>query len=544
MKKLISIILSLLLALAVTLNAAAAEIDSSAEGAAVEAGVVAGDYAKVGSILEPEAPLPSSYSSVDLGYETPVRTQRYNTCWAYSAVGVAETLLSKLGAEGTQISAITMNYESVSRPDGYGWRRTYSDAGYPYIALGYMTSIGLIDEKDFPSTSSYEEYEEVRDSLRPLGYADSIIYISAGDADTVKSAVYSYGAVVGNFHYSYSYLNGTSYFCNSAKIPTANLNGHAVAIVGWDDDYEASKFAASARPQNNGAWLCKNSWGESWGNNGYFWISYEDTHLFDSRFGSSYAVAGISDAGPLVKMQQNEIYGATYSFDFYSTDDSVTNGITYVNVLDFSDHYNVIDKVIFESRSEGAAYELYYIPADETGAPVTDESVWSLLGEGTIDYKGYICTDVEDFKAPPTVGCIGVRIMPEDESEIIKIGVDEWLSVGGRMIFSPASKKGMSYVLGCSNEPLDIMDYYRDNLEDTIGGTLVIKALTVSGCDVGDVDLDGELSILDATHIQRRLVGLDEFSDLKEALGDVDGDGEVNILDATKIQRILAGYSK
>lgn len=57
---------------------------------------------------------------------------------------------------------------------------------------------------------------------------------------------------------------------------------------------------------------------------------------------------------------------------------------------------------------------------------------------------------------------------------------------------------------------------------------------------LGDADGDGEVSILDATAIQRKdvLLSVAYFDD---AAADVDGDGDVTILDATFIQRFLAG---
>jgi C1A family cysteine protease len=39
---------------------------------------------------------------------------------------------------------------------------------------------------------------------------------------------------------------------------------HLVLIIGWDD----------AMCGGEGAWLCKNSWGEGWGLDGFFWIKY------------------------------------------------------------------------------------------------------------------------------------------------------------------------------------------------------------------------------------------------------------------------------
>ena len=59
---------------------------------------------------------------------------------------------------------------------------------------------------------------------------------------------------------------------------------------------------------------------------------------------------------------------------------------------------------------------------------------------------------------------------------------------------------------------------------------------------LGDADGDGEVTILDATRIQRYLVGLVNMTDEEIEAADADEDGELTILDATAIQRWLAGY--
>ena len=59
---------------------------------------------------------------------------------------------------------------------------------------------------------------------------------------------------------------------------------------------------------------------------------------------------------------------------------------------------------------------------------------------------------------------------------------------------------------------------------------------------LGDVDGDGEVTIFDATAIQRKLADL-PVAFFDEAAADVDGDGEVTIFDATYIQRWLAELS-
>ena len=56
----------------------------------------------------------------------------------------------------------------------------------------------------------------------------------------------------------------------------------------------------------------------------------------------------------------------------------------------------------------------------------------------------------------------------------------------------------------------------------------------------GDVDKDMDITSVDATHIQRHLAYLEEFTEVQEALADVDEDGEVSVVDVTHIQRYLA----
>ena len=57
----------------------------------------------------------------------------------------------------------------------------------------------------------------------------------------------------------------------------------------------------------------------------------------------------------------------------------------------------------------------------------------------------------------------------------------------------------------------------------------------------GDADMDGSVTILDATRIQRWLADLAPDSDVDFIAANVDGDKDVTILDATHIQRFIAG---
>ncbi|MBQ6153182.1 MAG: hypothetical protein IJJ15_05500 [Ruminococcus sp.] len=57
---------------------------------------------------------------------------------------------------------------------------------------------------------------------------------------------------------------------------------------------------------------------------------------------------------------------------------------------------------------------------------------------------------------------------------------------------------------------------------------------------VGDADLDGKVSIIDATAIQKKLVQLVTFTDKQMIAGDTDEDKIISVLDATYIQKFLA----
>lgn len=72
---------------------------------------------------------------------------------------------------------------------------------------------------------------------------------------------------------------------------------------------------------------------------------------------------------------------------------------------------------------------------------------------------------------------------------------------------------------------------------------LLFKSVTYRGEKVlvrlGDVDNDGDLTVIDATGIQRELAGIGS-TEFIEDCADYDRDGDVSVLDATAIQRTLA----
>lgn len=547
LSRILALLVATTLIVGTTVCTGAVSLDRASVGAQRDMAIVAADYDVVGSSLEPQEPLPSSYSSADLGLVTPVRSQVYNTCWAYAASASLESLMIKNGSEPTVLSPMHMNYWSTIREDGTGWNRNFRDAGYPYIALGYLTSWnGARLETDFPEQTPFYDYETLSAASSPYAGVTSVMYLDGSDRDTIKTAVMEYGGVTANFHFNGGYFNPTtsSYYDNEPDLLTSQLSGHAVEIIGWDDNYSRENFGSGEeeeyRPVNNGAWLCKNSWGAGWSSlGGYVWISYEDYYIFEQRFGPSYAITGYEMLSDDIALKQVEEYGAISFFNYIKS--NRLNKLTYANVLDFSDEYRVLDKVIFECEAEGADYEVYLIPLDDSGKPDSSAAAWTLLASGAIGYQGYHCIDVEDTIIRDDRCAIGVTVIKTPACSDIGIGVDEWLQIGGSMILNPGSRDNVSYILGYDTEATDVMDLYREYLDDDLGGNFVIKATARSFGEVGDVDLDGRITIFDVTKIQRALAELIVLTKHQQTLADYDADGIMSIHDATRIQRMLAG---
>ena len=59
----------------------------------------------------------------------------------------------------------------------------------------------------------------------------------------------------------------------------------------------------------------------------------------------------------------------------------------------------------------------------------------------------------------------------------------------------------------------------------------------------GDVNIDGAITVIDATDIQKYIVGLEELTADSKSVADVDSDGIISVMDATSIQKYIVGLN-
>lgn len=230
------------------------------------------DYMLIISNASYNDSLPSSYDLRKLGYVTPVKDQGSGgNCWAFAVLGSLESAILK--ATNVTYDFSEENFKNVmAQFSDYGWtNRIPNTGGNSEMGLGYITSwLGPVNEID----EEYSPTSLLSPVLPSVVHVQNIAFLSRKtftDNDEIKRAVINYGGVLSGIGIYTNYFKGSNYYCNN---PLADLN-HQVVIVGWDDNYSRDNFRH--RPSGDGAWIVKNSWGTTSGDNGYLYISYYDT---------------------------------------------------------------------------------------------------------------------------------------------------------------------------------------------------------------------------------------------------------------------------
>lgn len=499
-------------------------------------------YSAIGCTLVDENGLPSDFSSKKLGFVTPIKAQQYNDCWAVAGTEGFETKLLKLGYPVTEMSHDHANASSTTQTNGKGWQRKYRDGGFTNIYPGYLTSwqggaeIADVGKIDFSKNIHGDDMtaDKTKYGTTKLRYLDGV------DSNEIKQAIMDNGAVTASYATSNRCFNnaGTAYFMPQSY--DGDYTGHTISIVGWNDNFNKYKFAnnTGVLPKNNGAWLVRNSWGDNNTMGGYFWLSYEDKYIFGEKYSPNFTIDEVVEISDDMTLLQNERYGATYSFNYVDSND-----ITFINCFDFDENSRTLNNVIFETKSNGADYEVYYIPVDN-GTPANVESKWKLISSGKVTYSGYQSVDTNGYVAPLGRGAIGIRIITES-GELSQLGVGEWLTNSTKKTFINDSRYGDSYIK-YDGTTSDLLDWYKLNNNDLLGGTFVIKAVALENDNImkGDTNFDKVISVVDSTLVQKYIIGNTDFDGTQIYNADYDGDGIITVADATEIQKKVVGMQK
>ncbi len=187
-------------------------------------------------------------------WTTPIRNQgSCGSCWAFGSIAVLESLIEiKSQSSSLNPNLSEQFFVSCSGGSCNGW---YLDS-----SADYLKSDGVTDESCFiyqaANLSCGDRCTDWQDGIEKIsnwGWVGSYYGIATIDelkAELVNGPVYTLMAVYSDFYY---YTGGVYQHVSGGL-----MGYHAVAIVGWDDV--------------NQCWIVKNSWGTSWGENGWFRI--------------------------------------------------------------------------------------------------------------------------------------------------------------------------------------------------------------------------------------------------------------------------------
>ncbi|MGE5341753.1 MAG: lectin like domain-containing protein [Candidatus Omnitrophota bacterium] len=242
------------------------------------------DLSHLKGVIDPSVvmPYPETYDLRNQGKLTSVKNQgSCGSCWAFASMAALESYLMPL--ENRDFSEQDLNAH-------HGFDGAECAGGNTAMAAAYFLRwAGPLNESDvpYPYTSEGSQFSSQK-------HVQQLVYLpnrtSPLDNDTLKYFITNYGAVQcalqlqdPEFYNKQSY---SSYYNGEAK------TNHGVVLVGWDDNFPTSKFKIA--PPGKGAFIAKNSWGQRWGQSGYFYISYYDTSLggfniFNAESTSNYS---------------------------------------------------------------------------------------------------------------------------------------------------------------------------------------------------------------------------------------------------------------
>jgi C1A family cysteine protease len=216
-----------------------------------------------------------NYSGGD--YMTPVRNQgSAGTCWAFCAVGAFEAKLN-ISANNPDLD-IDLSEQHLVCDGTYG----DIDGGYEFGAISFFKNNGLVTESELPYTAqNTSPHWPLQASWQERSFKISAYdtWITA-TTENIKNNLKSYGPLVTGMNaytdwYWPTGVSGTLAMPRGyAVLPDGKINGanHGVVVVGYNDN------AALA---SGGYWIVKNSWGSTWGDEGYGYILYGDIEQYD-----------------------------------------------------------------------------------------------------------------------------------------------------------------------------------------------------------------------------------------------------------------------
>ena len=313
--------------------------------------------------------LPVRYDLREIRNLNPVDDQGgYGTCWAFASTAALEMIPSVDEGAHFSVDHMTMNN---------GFNISPEDGGDYNMAIAYLSAWrGPVSEAEDPYGDG--ETNTLLDAEKHLQEAQ---ILKEKDLNKIKQLILTYGGVESPIYMSISHARDQSEDYEPSKSAyfysgEAEAN-HDVVIIGWDDDFSRENF--NHVPENDGAFICRNSWGETFGEQGYFYVSYEDKVLGQQIV----AYTRLDNPDNYSRIYQSDMLGWVGTLGYGEERAWFSNVYT-------SDEDEMLSAAGFYAVDDDSQYDLYVVQDfDETA----DLENGIYMGSGYCENAGYYTVD-------------------------------------------------------------------------------------------------------------------------------------------------------
>ncbi len=316
-------------------------------------------WAETGIVAEIETEiatdLPSRYDVRDVGKTPVIRSQGDSEdCWALTALSALEAI--RMPQESGVYSEDHMVLENAFTVE--------AELGGDYrMIMAYL--------------SGWQGPVVEEDTKDPALHVQEIRLLTGEDRETFEQMILRSGPVQTSLYMNRSLTSDAETFYNKKEAAylcdQRHAPDHDVLILGWDDSYSRENFLRE--PEEDGAWICQNSWGEDFGDHGIFYVSYADANI--TRSGLAYT--GVEDADNYTGIYQTDPCGwqAKQGYE----DDTCWLANVYT-----ADRDESAAAVGFYATGEDTSYEVYLVEDYESTDSFADRE---LLASGRLEQAGY-----------------------------------------------------------------------------------------------------------------------------------------------------------
>lgn len=315
--------------------------------------------------------LPAFYDGRKEGRVPSVKNQgSIGTCWAFASLQALEAALLPGGSYEFSEDHMSLNN---------GFCIPQEEGGEYTMSMAYLLSWrGPVLESDDPYGDGISP-----DGLNAVKHVQEIQILPDKDFEKIKQAVLMYGGVQSSLYTSLaegdfrseSYNQEAYAYCYTGTEPP----NHDSVIIGWDDAYPKENFHGEV--QGDGAFICMNSWGDGFGDQGYFYVSY-----YDSNIGRNNIVyTAVEDTDNYDHIYQSDLRGWVGQLGYGE------DTMWFSNVYESGTSQSLL-AAGFYATGPHTSYEVYIVRHAGTESDILEGQDFDrkvLLSRGSFDYGGY-----------------------------------------------------------------------------------------------------------------------------------------------------------